>query len=169
MPERCFKQVRVVTTEFMYASGKDFSPLAAARWMMTAASLVAARQSSGERRLPWIISMRAPSRERRERASTFAGPVEGLVKQRRLRNPRSNKLLLYPGPNKPGRARYQDEIIPPDQERIVFRLDHISSVNLLRYRVPGRNLKISRPAEDLRLPPEIRIPRDPPDASPIRP
>src|SRR5438477_428811 len=52
-------RLRVVTTEFMNASGNDFSPMPAARLKITAASLAAVAQSSRDKRLPRTTSIRA--------------------------------------------------------------------------------------------------------------
>src|SRR5207245_7761452 len=67
----------------------------------TAISLVAVVQSSRDRRLPLITSIRAPSRRRRARASTLTTSLEGLAKQRKLRNPRSSRLSTSLDPMKP--------------------------------------------------------------------
>ena len=90
-----------MTTELRNASGKDFSPLPAARWITTATSLVAAMQSPTERRLPRITSIRAPLLLTAISASIFARSLVGLTKQRRLQNPRFRRLLRTWGPINP--------------------------------------------------------------------
>src|SRR2546426_1325511 len=67
---------------------------------MTATSLVAAAQSSRDRRLPLIISTPAPA-WRRPAASTVATSLDSLAKQRTLRNPRSSRLSTSLEPMKP--------------------------------------------------------------------
>ena len=90
-----------MTTEFMNASGKDFAPPPAAKWKMTATSLVAVAQSSRDRRLPFTTTIRVPWGWRRAMASMPPTSLEGLAKQTRLRKPRSSRLSTTLDPMKP--------------------------------------------------------------------
>src|SRR5947209_20532298 len=67
---------------------------------MTATSLVAVTQSSRDRRFPLLTSTPvAPQKP--AMASTLATSLEGLAKQRKLRNPRSSRLSMSLDPMKP--------------------------------------------------------------------
>src|SRR5688572_1998989 len=68
---------------------------------MTATSLVAVMQSSRDRRLPLITSIRASSRRRPAMSSSLDTSLEGLAKQHKLRNPRSSRLSTSLDPMKP--------------------------------------------------------------------
>src|ERR1700730_11594465 len=68
---------------------------------MTATSFVAALQSSRDSRLPMITSTRPAAPADAERLSTRAAALDGLAKQRRLRNPRSSRFATSLEPMKP--------------------------------------------------------------------
>src|SRR6266704_1144531 len=68
---------------------------------MTFTSFVAAAQSSRDNRLPFITSIRAGPPLHFSKPSVFATLFDVLVKHRKLRNPRFNKLFTTLAPIKP--------------------------------------------------------------------
>ena len=68
---------------------------------MTFTSFVAAAQSSPDKRLPLFTSILAARRLRSPKASAPTALLDALAKQRRLRNPRFNRLSTTLAPMKP--------------------------------------------------------------------
>src|SRR5262245_4197979 len=105
---------------------------------MTPASLVAVAQSSRDKRLPSITSMRVAAVRSSLSAWTLRDGLDGLTRQRRLANPRSRRVRTSVEPIKPVapvmRIRSLVSIIKPPIRGILCRTGSICN-KLTLYRL----------------------------------
>src|SRR5947208_3642323 len=84
-------RLRVVTTEFRTAFGKDFSLTPAAKWRTRLTSLQASSQSWRDSKLPVTSLILAPAGRRSMTALNLLRLLDGLTKQTKFRNPRFSR------------------------------------------------------------------------------